>query len=104
MAAQVEVEDVEARAREVVGEAARRQVPRVAVLPEAVDEQDGRARALPPSAARLRTIASGTRLPVTTISLWNARVSSRSTSCSTIRPWRITREARTEALPPSADL
>ena len=42
MATQIQVEDVEPRDGEMVGEAARRQVPGVAVLPEAVHEQDGR--------------------------------------------------------------
>jgi hypothetical protein len=46
VAAQVEVEHVEARRREVVGEAARGQVPRVAVLAEAVDQQHGGVRPL----------------------------------------------------------
>lgn len=38
--AKIEVEHVEASAREVIREAARRKVPRVAVLAEAVDEED----------------------------------------------------------------
>ena len=45
VAPEIEVEDVVPGAREVVGEAPRRQVPGVAVLPEAVDEQDRRAGA-----------------------------------------------------------
>ena len=60
MAAQIEVEDVEAGAREVVREAARGQVPRVAVLPVAVDEQHRRDACRRFARVRLRTIASGT--------------------------------------------
>ena len=44
VAAKIEVVDVEARAREVVDEAARRQVPGVAVLAETVDEEHGAER------------------------------------------------------------
>ena len=43
--AKIEVEDVEPERGEVVGEAARRKVPRVTVLSEPVDEQDDAARA-----------------------------------------------------------
>ena len=46
VATEVDVEHVEALGREVVREAPRRQVERVPVLPEPVDEQDGRARGL----------------------------------------------------------
>ena len=45
--AQVEVEDVVSGPREVVREAPRRQMPRVAILPEPVHEQDRGARPLP---------------------------------------------------------
>jgi len=42
MSPKIDVEDVEARAREVVREAAGGQMPRVSVLAEAVHEQNGR--------------------------------------------------------------
>ena len=85
--AEIEVEDVVARAREVVRDAARRQVPRVAVLSEAVDEQHRRPRpAARCSARRLRTIASGILPPVTTSSLTKVARSWRSIVCSRVRP------------------
>jgi hypothetical protein len=43
MAPEIEVEDVEPLIREMIREAASRQVPRVAILPEPVDEQHRRA-------------------------------------------------------------
>jgi hypothetical protein len=45
LAAQIEVEDVEPGSREVAGDAARRQVPRVTILREAVDQEHRRQRA-----------------------------------------------------------
>lgn len=44
MSAKIEVEDIEPCGREMIGKAACRKVPRVAVLPEAMDEEDRRDR------------------------------------------------------------
>ena len=104
MAAEVEVEDVEPGAARWLAKLRDGQVPGVAVLAEAVDEEHRGARpARPPLSPhqRLRTMASGTGPPVTTISLWNDRTSCRSMTWSTIRPWRITRVALS-GLPPTA--
>ncbi len=92
--AEVDVVHVVAAGGEVVGEAARRQVPGVAVLPEAVHQEHGRlaSRRAARAGRRRGACARWTAAPgpgVTRISFTKRARSPRSMACSRMRLWRI---------------